>query len=101
MPFTSDEEEEDAECTEDQINHTFVCKLSTQNQFISHRLNDWYEGSECNNPITGYKSQQYSEREMLYSIQTVFPTTREYIADKLNATDKSLLHKSPKNAGPP
>ena len=95
MPFTSDEEEEDAECTEDQFTHTFLSENPLENIFISQKLTKWFEDSDCQNALTGYKSRKYNAKQFIYEIQTVWPSKQEYIAEKLCATKKS------KDTGPP
>ena len=85
----SDEKEEDAECTEDQSTHTFLSKKPVENIYICSKLKKWVEDSDCQNALIGYKSRKYSEKQTVYVIQTVFPSTQEYIAEKLGATKKS------------
>ena len=84
----SDEKEEDAECTKDQSTHTFLSKKPLENIFICSKLKTWFEDSDCQNALTGYKSRKFNEKQTLYEIQTVWPSTQAYVAEKLDASKK-------------
>ena len=70
--------------------HTYLFnKKQLENTFISERLTKWFEDSDCQNALTGYKSRKYNEKQTIYEIQTVWPSKQEYIAEKLGASKKS------------